>query len=112
MTRESSDHWVRTILLPEGGYEYCLVVDGEWILDPLNQLSVANPFGGRNSVFTIDPFDPAPHLLEAETKIISGATAAQRDQVSKFAAKACRDFAAPARFDSTIGRTCLGPRPQ
>jgi hypothetical protein len=112
MRRESSDHWVRTILLPQGGYEYCLVVDREWILDPLNQLSVANPFGGRNSVFTVEPFDQGPHLREAETKIMSGAAKAQQDQIRNFAANECRRFAAPARFDSTIGRTCLGPRPQ
>ena len=112
MTQESRDHWVRTIPLSPGAYEYCLVVDGEWILDPLNQLSVADAFGGRNSVFTVEPFDQTAHVREAESRVILGATEAQRDQVSKFAAKACRDFAAPARFDSTIGRTCLGPRPQ
>lgn len=44
--------WKETILKP-GEYEYCFVVDGKWIPDPQAQDTVANPFGGRNSVLRI-----------------------------------------------------------
>jgi 1,4-alpha-glucan branching enzyme len=42
--------WAKDLALPPGEYEYCLVVDGEWIADPLAKESVPNPFGGVNSV--------------------------------------------------------------
>ena len=46
-------HWSKeTVLLP-GTYEYCLVVDGQWMPDPLAGETVANPFGGRNSVLRV-----------------------------------------------------------
>ncbi len=44
--------WKETILAP-GTYEYCFVVDGQWIPDPQAKESVPNPFGGRNSVLTV-----------------------------------------------------------
>lgn len=68
MTQDSSEDWVRTIPLSAGTYEYCLVVDGQWMLDPMNELSVENRFGGRNSVRTVAP-GPAVHLLEAKGKL-------------------------------------------
>ena len=40
----------RMTALAPGTYEYCLVVDGQWISDPLAKETVANPFGGRNSI--------------------------------------------------------------
>ena len=45
--------WVKALSLPPGHYEYRLVVDGEWIPDPLAEDYVRNPFGGINSVLTI-----------------------------------------------------------
>jgi 1,4-alpha-glucan branching enzyme len=42
--------WVKELALPPGTYEYRLVVDGEWIADPLAKETVPNPFGGVNSV--------------------------------------------------------------
>jgi 1,4-alpha-glucan branching enzyme len=44
--------WKETSLAP-GAYEYCLVVDGRWIPDPLATETVPNPFGGRNSVLRV-----------------------------------------------------------
>ena len=41
------------LLLAPGVYEYCLVVDGEWMADPSTEESVPNPFGGRNSVLRV-----------------------------------------------------------
>jgi hypothetical protein len=45
--------WMKETVLPPGTYEYRLVVDGQWMPDPLAKESVANPFGGRNSVLRV-----------------------------------------------------------
>jgi 1,4-alpha-glucan branching enzyme len=57
--------WKETSLAP-GTYEYCLVVDGQWMPDPSARESVANPFGGRNSVLTVAGSPEAAHLADAE----------------------------------------------
>ena len=44
--------WKETALAP-GTYEYCLVVDGHWMPDPLARETVPNPFGGRNSLLKV-----------------------------------------------------------
>lgn len=49
-------HWLKESALAPGTYEYCLVVDGQWLPDPNADESVPNPFGGRNSVLRV----PAP----------------------------------------------------
>jgi len=54
-----------TELLP-GTYEYCLVVDGKWMPDPHAQETVANPFGGRNSILRVSSSPEASHLADAE----------------------------------------------
>jgi len=57
--------WKETSLAP-GTYEYCLVVDGQWICDPRARESVPNPFGGRNSILTVADSPEAKHLADAE----------------------------------------------
>ena len=57
--------WKETALAP-GTYEYCLVVDGKWMPDPLAKQSVANPFGGRNSILHVASSPEAAHLADAE----------------------------------------------
>ncbi len=57
--------WKETALAP-GTYEYCLVVDGQWIADPLAKESVSNPFGGRNSILTVPHSPMEAHLAAAE----------------------------------------------
>jgi len=57
--------WKETALAP-GTYEYCLVVDGKWIPDPDARETVANPFGGRNSILKVAASREAAHLAEAE----------------------------------------------
>jgi 1,4-alpha-glucan branching enzyme len=57
--------WKETALAP-GTYEYCLVVDGKWMPDPRARESVANPFGGRNSVLTVAASPAVAHLAAAE----------------------------------------------
>ena len=57
--------WKQTELAP-GTYEYCLIVDGQWIPDPLARESVANPFGGRNSILKVAGSPAAAQLADAE----------------------------------------------
>ncbi|MGO8696350.1 MAG: glycogen-binding domain-containing protein [Limisphaerales bacterium] len=57
--------WKETALVP-GTYEYCLVVDGQWMPDPLARETVPNPFGGRNSVLRVASSPEAAHLADAE----------------------------------------------
>ncbi len=57
--------WKDTALVP-GIYEYCFVVDGQWMADPLAWESVPNPFGGRNSILRVVSSPASAHLFEAE----------------------------------------------
>jgi 1,4-alpha-glucan branching enzyme len=57
--------WKETALAP-GTYEYCFVVDGRWLPDPRANETVANPFGGRNSVLHVAATPEAAHLADAE----------------------------------------------
>ena len=50
-------NWQKTLLLNPGKYQYQLVVDGQWILDPANPDSVDNNQGGYNSVLQAGPED-------------------------------------------------------
>ena len=59
-------HWHKETALPPGTYEYCLVVDGHWIADPLARETVTNPFGGRNSILKVASSPEAAHLADAE----------------------------------------------
>jgi 1,4-alpha-glucan branching enzyme len=57
--------WKETALAP-GTYEYCLIVDGQWMPDPLARETVPDPFGGRNSVLRVASSPTAAHLSDAE----------------------------------------------
>jgi 1,4-alpha-glucan branching enzyme len=53
--------WLKETTLPPGTYEYCLVVDGQWMADPRAGGSVPNPYGGRNSLLVVsDPSGASP----------------------------------------------------
>jgi 1,4-alpha-glucan branching enzyme len=58
--------WKETALAP-GTYEYCLVVDGHWMPDPLAHETVPNPFGGMNSVLKVASSPELAHLADAES---------------------------------------------
>ena len=58
--------WLKETVLPPGTYEYCLVVDGEWMPDPQARETVPNPFGGRNSLLKVSNSSEASHLADAE----------------------------------------------
>jgi hypothetical protein len=66
LTRGFGGRWGKVTMLAPGDYEYCLVVDGRWMLDPMNQVSVGNPYGGRNSLLTVEESKEAAHLIDAE----------------------------------------------
>jgi 1,4-alpha-glucan branching enzyme len=57
--------WKQTELAP-GTYEYCFIVDGNWIPDPLARESVTNPFGGSNSILKVADSPAAAQLADAE----------------------------------------------
>src|ERR1022692_2411096 len=60
--------WLKETALAPGTYEYCLVVDGQWMPDPLAKETVANPFGGRNSVLKVASSPPhEPNQEKTET---------------------------------------------
>jgi len=50
---EDGFHWMQEMALHPGIYEYCMVVDGEWMSDPRSEGTIANPFGGRNSLLMV-----------------------------------------------------------
>ena len=45
--------WSKDLTLPPGAYEYRLVVDGQWITDPLARETAPNPFGSVNAVLQV-----------------------------------------------------------
>lgn len=45
--------WVGDLTVKPGRHEYLFVVDGQWLPDPNARESVANPFGGQNSVLIV-----------------------------------------------------------
>jgi len=52
-------HWLKEAYLRPGNYEYRLVVDDQWMTDPLAKDQVPNFLGGNNSVLTVaNPPDP------------------------------------------------------
>lgn len=57
--------WLKETHLATDTYEYCLVVDGQYIPDPLAQETVPNPFGGRNSVLKVANSPEAAHRIAA-----------------------------------------------
>jgi 1,4-alpha-glucan branching enzyme len=58
-------HWLKETALAPGTYEYCLVVDGHWMPDPLAAATVSNPYGGRNSVLIVAGSTDAGRRAEA-----------------------------------------------
>ncbi len=58
--------WLKDTVLAPGIYEYCFVVDGQWMPDPSARDTVPNPFGGRNSLLRVTGTPAAKHLSEAE----------------------------------------------
>jgi 1,4-alpha-glucan branching enzyme len=66
-------HWWKETALAPGTYEYCFVVDGQWMPDPSARETVPNPFGGRNSVLKVASSPAAAHLADAEHVVLKNA---------------------------------------
>jgi 1,4-alpha-glucan branching enzyme len=60
-------NWWKETSLPPGTYEYCLIVDGLWMPDPLARETVPNPFGGKNSVLKVAGSLAAAHRADGMT---------------------------------------------
>ena len=62
-----SNRWVATVELNPGTYQYQLVLDSKWQLDPDNKDSVDNNNGGFNSIFKTPVTETkAPRLITAK----------------------------------------------
>lgn len=61
----SAGHWWKETALAPGTYEYCFVVDGLWIPDPLARETTPNPYCGRNSVLKVAGSPEAAHRADA-----------------------------------------------
>lgn len=46
--------WAGELRLSPGRYEYLFVVDGTWLPDPAAREAAPNPFGGWNSVLSVN----------------------------------------------------------
>jgi 1,4-alpha-glucan branching enzyme len=51
--KKEGNEWKTSIQLERGRSEYRFVVDGKWMDDPEARETIANPFGERNSVFSV-----------------------------------------------------------
>ena len=54
MVLDDDGIWRVKIMLKPGAYEYKFVVDGTWVEDPDNPETVSDPYGGYNSVITVE----------------------------------------------------------
>ena len=61
MHSQGGGRWLKETELPPVTYEYCLVVDGQWMPDPLAKETVPNPYGGVNSVLKVASTAHAAH---------------------------------------------------
>jgi len=65
MHSSGAGNWWKNTSLAPGMYEYCLVVDGQWMPDPLARGTVPNPFGGRNSILKVPSSPGEGHRIDA-----------------------------------------------
>jgi chromosome partitioning protein len=55
--------WKKLLKLAPGRYRYRYVIDGQWRTDPGNAAVEPSPFGGNDSVLTLDEPQPAEWVL-------------------------------------------------
>ena len=53
--QKTKDGWQLPYVIGAGNYEYKFIVDGNWIIDPANPLTVDNEEGTKNSYLIVDP---------------------------------------------------------
>ena len=54
LNKIGSDIWGINIPLKEGRYRYKFLAENSWVNDPYNQIMEDDPFGGKNSLLTIE----------------------------------------------------------
>lgn len=54
LVQQDSGSWSLILALNPGSYEYKFIVDGNWVEDPDNPEKKSDPFGGSNSLVTVD----------------------------------------------------------
>jgi 1,4-alpha-glucan branching enzyme len=54
MKKQKDGSFAATVSLAPGTYEYKLIVDGEWVVDPDNNTWALNPYGTLNSVAHVE----------------------------------------------------------
>jgi chromosome partitioning protein len=52
-TRKLDGRWQKVLRVPEGAYEYRVIIDGIWQPDPTNPSEVPNHLGGNNSLLRV-----------------------------------------------------------
>jgi hypothetical protein len=52
---KKNDEWIFPLYLIPGKYTYKFIVDGQWIIDPDNDLWENNEYGTKNSILWIEP---------------------------------------------------------
>lgn len=52
-TRKLEGNWQKVLRVPEGAYEYRVIIDGIWQQDPTNPYEVPNHLGGNNSLLRV-----------------------------------------------------------
>lgn len=52
-TRKRDGGWQKVLRVPEGAYEYRVIIDGVWQQDPTNPCEVPNHLGGNNSLLRV-----------------------------------------------------------
>ena len=53
--KRTADGWELPYILRPGNYEYKFIVDGNWVTDPANPLSIDNDEGSKNSFISVGP---------------------------------------------------------
>jgi 1,4-alpha-glucan branching enzyme len=53
MRKQKDGSFAVNVNLPKGTYEYKFIIDGQWHIDPENDMWAANPYGSFNSVARI-----------------------------------------------------------
>ncbi|MBK6732516.1 MAG: glycogen-binding domain-containing protein [bacterium] len=53
LTKREDGIWETYLAMEPGSHAYRFIVDGAWLPDPHNPETVANEFGGANSLITV-----------------------------------------------------------
>lgn len=53
MKCDDNGHWIKTVVLDPGTYEYKFVADKRWLTDPSNSHARLNCYGTFNSLITV-----------------------------------------------------------